>query len=703
LTEFPPDFFPLDYQKVMRLSGEHEASADAATGIYVDNRRLLLNDIASEDDFRIMLHASGVVKKGKSCPTTSTHRHFATKVSSRGAYPDTSIADRRPDAVSLEELHNDICMLMGGLMSTMFASFHPMFWFHLSNLDRIYEQFLAANPAAFPEMVLNMQQTDPSKSLAPNAEKQNGVPKGILGPYYPNSPLPGENIMNKQSLNVRDISNCRELGYHFDRLEPPKRGAKDREPPYYVHFANVDATAVGQHHLMYIYVVDQTVGSWSPPEGFTQSALLQHPGFAAIGTFFFKCRDSGGKVSSQPPVDIFVNISAALKQYRIHPQNAALYVMVGTPGATNAIDLSESNLPVPALRGPAFSAGTHIETGKGIRHGSGDPSRTIAKAQKVVDDHDVKVLQRFLIKQGLKSTNVVDGYFGDETTYAVKRLQTAAGIKATGICNSETKRALLRWGLHDFDGIGGLTKRGPLGEIHDPVMAKKGEQIPLEWSMTWTIDKMSVPAHLPFDVVKSELIDAFDVWSSPAKVKFVYVEKDTMPQMSVSWANRSPFNQSIYNGPGGALVKATVTSITFDSSEKWETRGVSHNLRQLEYFDPWDFFQVKPVAIHAMGHALGLNNSEHPQDAMSPHYNFEKVSLSANDIRRASDLTTACMQESLPANERIRRQRSLMSKGVSEGGAGKRESMYNGFSEFEDNQEATKSKRGSVYDGFADA
>ena len=50
------------------------------------------------------------------------------------------------------------------------------------------------------------------------------------------------------------------------------------------------------------------------------------------------------------------------------------------------------------------------------------------------------------------------------------------------------------------------------------------------------------------------------------------------------------------------------------------------------------YFTYLPVAIHEVGHVLGLSHSEHSADVMSPFYVAAQVTLSENDAARVKAL-----------------------------------------------------------------
>ena len=81
------------------------------------------------------------------------------------------------------------------------------------------------------------------------------------------------------------------------------------------------------------------------------------------------------------------------------------------------------------------------------------------------------------------------------------------------------------------------------------------------------------------------------------------------------------------DGPGASLASATPSTLTFDFAELWVLQGTADPR-------PSSFFML-PVALHEVGHCLGLAHSRAYADVMGPYYVAKKVALSDNDRARA--------------------------------------------------------------------
>ena len=64
----------------------------------------------------------------QACLHSTNHSHHACTGWSRGT-----------NNVSLESPHNTMHGVVGGIMASYQSSFHPVFWLHHCNVDRLYE------------------------------------------------------------------------------------------------------------------------------------------------------------------------------------------------------------------------------------------------------------------------------------------------------------------------------------------------------------------------------------------------------------------------------------------------------------------------------------------------------------------------------------------------------------------------------------
>jgi peptidoglycan hydrolase-like protein with peptidoglycan-binding domain len=106
--------------------------------------------------------------------------------------------------------------------------------------------------------------------------------------------------------------------------------------------------------------------------------------------------------------------------------DAVLKVMVerGDGGALEPIACTA--LPTPTIQGSMFDTDNSLDISmEGDSYGP-----------------DVMALQRFLVANGYKTNDIVDGEVGENTDDAIKLFQQACGLTCDGICGPLTKKQL---------------------------------------------------------------------------------------------------------------------------------------------------------------------------------------------------------------------------------------------------------------------
>ena len=108
---------------------------------------------------------------------------------------------------------------------------------------------------------------------------------------------------------------------------------------------------------------------------------------------------------SRPPFDVSVDITAALRANGLRRSEAALHVVVENAEGGECLELAQTPVPPPQIRGPLFESLEETQTSA-----------------------ETETLQWWLAEHGYKSTDVVDGVIGPETSKAILLFQVGPVI-----------------------------------------------------------------------------------------------------------------------------------------------------------------------------------------------------------------------------------------------------------------------------------
>ena len=129
---------------------------------------------------------------------------------------------------------------------------------------------------------------------------------------------------------------------------------------------------------------------------------------------------------------------------------------------------------------------------------------------------------------------------------------------------------------------------------------------------------------------QQEIKKAFNAWSSVANLNFIEVADDGANFNTLTTSGDIRIGGEAIDGPSGVLAHAFYPDthwyfsaggdLHFDSAETWSIDSLV------------DGINIFWVALHEIGHSLGLGHSEASKSVMGPFYNPSLTGLQADDI-----------------------------------------------------------------------
>jgi len=498
---------------------------------------------------------------------------------------------------SVESPHDQVHVAVGWPMTSVeYAAFNPVFWLHHCNVDRIYEKYIEIEKDSQAEFTQfqAMREEDGEANLWEE-------------PYAPfKHPTTGNDFM---PVDQFDIS---ELGYAYDEL-PPQPAQQLNEFPTSVAFLNVDVADLKkwsyEMHVFFFSMDDESsdprLGS-NPISKDDPSSWKKHVSYCGWTALFGGKGESCKNCETTKPVNKCVPITKKLKELGIRRQEGQVRVLTVAmaPNAPERTIRWFSELPMEVLQiiQPPTIIGPYFD--------DLDEWMQRENYEERKKQFEVVQLQKYLKKYGYFE-DACEGCYDEITEKAVREFQVMFQLEVDGIAGPQTKGQITtpRFDDHlDFE--------------ESVRNFEKGEKV------TYWVGAQ--PGYMDRDQMLNELTNALSQWMEVAEITFVQVESKDEAQLQIRFTDQSRTNDFLFDGPGGTLAKATKDILEFDASERWELQTAVDPLSH--------HFMFLPVALHELGHVIGLGHSKNLQDVMAAYYFPDKVKLTENDKERVRNL-----------------------------------------------------------------
>ncbi|CAM8935324.1 unnamed protein product [Rhodiola kirilowii] len=222
-----------------------------------------------------------------------------------------------------------------------------------------------------------------------------------------------------------------------------------------------------------------------------------------------------------------------------------------------------------------------------------------------------------------------DDDFDTSLEAAIKAYQLNYRLTPTGVLDKETVKQMMvpRCGFPDtvnrtvqlISGMTTTTKHpGSLRTVSHYSFFPNRPRWPLAQTNLRFAFLPSVP-----NSARQPIFNAFGQWDAGSRFTFQYVTDVNQADLRVGFFNGNHGDGSAFDGPGGVLAHAfapTNGRMHFDATERWSrdpTPGAMH---------------LETVAVHEIGHLLGLGHSQVPEAVM-----FSGIAAGVNKLLHEDD------------------------------------------------------------------
>lgn len=245
---------------------------------------------------------------------------------------------------------------------------------------------------------------------------------------------------------------------------------------------------------------------------------------------------------------------------------------------------------------------------------------TLTKARKGDKHPEISKIQAYLKEFGYLVDKCVPGKLCTVTSTALRRFQRFNRLSVTGTINSQTTKAMLQYRCQNPDPA---TK---------PAQLVAGSRVDFRLSgcryrkTSFTYRFLNGTPDIPGNAEQNAIRNALNTWASVVHITFREVARNRSSDFEFGWFSGAHGDGSSFDGPGNTLAHAFYPpdcggdhagKCHFDEAENWNIGSR---------------FDLETVALHEIGHLLGIEHSQDPLSVMTPSYSGIRTTLTAGDI-----------------------------------------------------------------------